>query len=56
MKQLVKTIFSSRKLKKPLHDPITELITRLCDPKDPLYDEKFARECLNKKNDATKSQ
>ena len=54
MKKLIKTVFSSRKLKKPLHDPLTELITRLCDPNDPIYDEKFARECSKEKHETTK--
>lgn len=49
-----KTVFSSRKTKKPLNDPITELITRLCDPKDPIYDEQFAKEQLKEKRNNAK--
>jgi hypothetical protein len=51
MKKLIKTIFSGHKFKKPLHDPIEELIHRLCDPTDQLYDEGFTQQCLKEKND-----
>lgn len=42
MKKL-KTILTAKKRTVLIHDPIEELITRLCDPTDVLYDENFVK-------------
>ena len=43
MKKLIKKIFTTKKQKLLVHDPIQELIARLCDPTDILYDENFVK-------------
>jgi len=42
MKKLLKKVLLDKKRKVPINDPIQILISRLCDPKDPIYDETFA--------------
>lgn len=49
MKKLIKKIFTTKKQKLLVHDPIQELIARLCDPTDILYDENFAATQLTEK-------
>lgn len=43
MKRL-KTILTAKKQKVLIHDPIEALIARMCDPKDPIYDENVAKD------------
>lgn len=47
----VKTILSTRKEQVRIHDPIAALIARMCDPTDPIYDEKVAKSQLEKTED-----
>lgn len=41
MKKLIKKVLFAKKEKIQVQDPIAVLISRLCDPTDPLYDENF---------------
>ncbi|MGH7974948.1 MAG: hypothetical protein ACREBR_05440 [bacterium] len=41
MKKLLKDILTAKKNRVRIHDPIAELIARLSDPTDVLYDPKF---------------
>ena len=54
MKKLLKKVLFNKKEKIPTQDHIALLISRLTDPLDVIYDEKFAKgfeeEYLNKKS------
>jgi hypothetical protein len=43
MKKLIKKVLFSKREKLPVTDHVAILISRLCDPTDPIYDENFAR-------------
>jgi len=43
MKKLLKKVLFNKREKLPVKDPIAVLISRLCDPFDPIYDENFAK-------------
>lgn len=53
MKKLLKKVLTAKKNKVLIHDPIEELITRLCDPTDVLYDENFVKG-MNELNENSK--
>ncbi len=38
-----KSVLTAKKEKVRIHDPIAALIARMCDPNDPIYDEKVAK-------------
>ena len=46
---MLKKIFIAKKQKLLIHDPIQELIARLCDPTDIIYDEEFVKGMLEQR-------
>lgn len=43
MKKLLKKVLFDKREKVPTQDHVAILISRLCDPTDPIYDEDFAK-------------
>lgn len=46
-----KTVLIAKKKDVFIHDPITAIIARMCDPKDPIYDKNVAEFELEKNED-----